>query len=106
MAKQKIYKLYEILELKKENNPSPEEIKKAYRKMALKYHPDSFDYGRSPAKTKEEAEEKFKEISHAYETLSDPAKRREYDLYGDEGNDNNSNSYEYKNYSYSSYSFD
>jgi curved DNA-binding protein len=55
---------------------TPEEIKKAYRKLALKYHPDK-------AKgDKGQAEEMFKKISEAYAVLSNPEKRREYDEYG------------------------
>lgn len=64
---------YEVLELQK--GAGEEEIKKAYRKMAVKYHPD-----KNPGdKT---AEEKFKEVGEAYEVLSDPQKRAAYDQYG------------------------
>ena len=57
---------------------SPDELKKTYRKMALKYHPDH-QQGKSDAE-KKEAEDKFKEVNEAYETLSDPKKREEYDM--------------------------
>jgi molecular chaperone DnaJ len=71
---------YEILGIKK--NASLDEIKKAYRELALRYHPD-----RVPHEQKKEAEEKFKEISEAYAVLSDSQKRALYDQYGHAGID-------------------
>ena len=67
---------YEILEITK--TATGEEIKKAYRQMALKYHPD-----RSPGD--QEAEDKFKEASEAYEILRDTEKRSLYDQFGHDG---------------------
>ena len=67
---------YEILEVQK--NASKEEIKKAYRKQAIKFHPD-----KNPGN--KEAEEKFKEAAEAYEVLSDDNKRARYDQYGHAG---------------------
>ncbi len=66
-------------ELGVEKTASVDEIKKAYRKLALKYHPD-----RNPTDRKK-AEEKFKKISEAYAVLSDPEKRKQYDNFGSEG---------------------
>ncbi len=66
---------YKILGISKD--AKEDEIKKAYRKMALKYHPDK---NKSPG-----AEEKFKEIAEAYDVLSDPKKREIYDVHGEEG---------------------
>ena len=59
-----------------EKNANAEEIKKAYRKLALKWHPD-----KNPT-NKTQAEERFKKISEAYAVLSDPEKRTQYDTYG------------------------
>jgi len=67
---------YEVLGVKK--GASQDEIKKAYRKLAMKYHPDH-------AKGDKAAEEKFKKISEAYAVLSDKDKRKEYDTFGAEG---------------------
>ncbi len=66
---------YEILGVPK--GASDVEIKKAYRKLALKYHPD-----RAPQSKKKEYEEKFKEISQAYRVLSDKDKKAQYDQFG------------------------
>jgi molecular chaperone DnaJ len=71
---------YEILGVSR--GASLDEIKKAYREMALKFHPD-----RVPADQKKAAEEKFKGISEAYAVLSDSSKRQLYDQYGHSGID-------------------
>ena len=71
---------YEVLGVEK--GASPEEIKKAYRKSAMKYHPD-----RNPGD--KQAEEKFKELGEAYEVLSDEDKRARYDQFGFAGVDPN-----------------
>lgn len=71
---------YEVLGVHK--NASLDEIKKAYRELALKFHPD-----RVPHEQKKEAEEKFKDISEAYAVLSDTNKRALYDQYGHSGID-------------------
>ncbi|OVE75162.1 molecular chaperone DnaJ [bacterium E08(2017)] len=72
-AKEDYYNLLNVA-----RTASADEIKKAYRKLAMKYHPD-----KNPGDT--EAEAKFKEISEAYEVLSDSTKRQQYDQFGHEG---------------------
>lgn len=67
---------YAALEV--DRDASPEEIKRSYRKLALKFHPDRNSGDK-------EAEERFKACAEAYEVLSDPEKRRLYDAYGEEG---------------------
>ena len=71
MGEKKDY--YRLLGVSK--NASPDEIKKAFRKMALKYHPDK-------NKGDKTAEERFKKVNEAYAVLSDPEKRRQYDTFG------------------------
>ena len=80
MAEQKDY--YEILGVSKD--ASDDDIKKAYRKLAMKYHPDRWSNGTD--EEKKEAEQKFKEIAEANEVLSDPQKRQMYDNGGFEFN--------------------
>ena len=73
MAEKRDY--YEVLGVDK--NADEKEIKKAYRKLAMKYHPDVSD--------DEDSTEKFKEISEAYAVLSDEDKRQKYDQFGHAG---------------------
>ena len=73
MAEKRDY--YEVLEVTK--TATVEEIKKAYRKKAIQYHPD-----KNPGD--KEAEEKFKEAAEAYDVLSNPEKRSRYDQFGSE----------------------
>lgn len=68
---------FSILRVSK--NASEEDVKRSYKKLAMKWHPDK------NAVNTEEAEAKFKQISEAYDVLSDPQKRQIYELYGEEG---------------------
>src|SRR3982751_6247881 len=73
---------YDVLGVPK--NASDEDIKKAYRKLAMKHHPD-----RNQGDDAKKSEDKFKEAKEAYEMLSDPQKRDAYDRYGHAGVDPN-----------------
>ncbi|KAJ1385917.1 DnaJ domain containing protein [Sesbania bispinosa] len=68
---------YKVLQV--DRGASDDDLKKAYRKLAMKWHPD-----KNP-NNKKESEAKFKQISEAYDVLSDPQKRAVYDQYGEEG---------------------
>ena len=82
---------YDILEVSK--NATADEIKKSYRKLARKYHPDV-----NPGD--KEAESKFKELSEAYAVLSDEEKRKEYDAVGHDAFTNSGHGYNFKNMNY------
>ena len=69
---------YDLLGVEKTSSEA--EIKKAYRKLAMKYHPDKFS--NASDKEKKEAEDKFKEINEAYQVLSDADKKSKYDRFG------------------------
>ncbi|ESQ45767.1 hypothetical protein EUTSA_v10010490mg [Eutrema salsugineum] len=66
--------------LKVNHNATEDDLKKAYKRLAMIWHPD-----KNPSARRDEAEAKFKRISEAYDVLSDPQKRQIYDLYGEEG---------------------
>lgn len=72
---------YEVLGIQK--NATPEEIKKAYKKLAVKWHPDR--WGDKSEEEQKKAEENFKEVAEAYEVLSDENKRARYDQFGHDG---------------------
>ena len=69
---------YKILDVSRD--ASDAELKKAYRKLAMKWHPD-----KNPGSKQAQAEKKFKEVSEAYEVLTDPKKKEIYDRYGEDG---------------------
>ncbi|MBW7955049.1 J domain-containing protein [Candidatus Gracilibacteria bacterium] len=87
---------YDILGVTK--NASDDEIKKAYRKLAMKYHPDR-------NKQNKDAESKFKEINNAYDTLGDSKKRKNYDTFGSNNFSGNSYSSQQNPFSSGSYSY-
>lgn len=72
------FKMYNVLGLDRKDNPGMNDIKRAYKRKAFEFHPDK-------NKGNVSAEEKFKEISNAYEVLSDESKKRIYDQTGDDG---------------------
>lgn len=86
------YNLYNILGLDFNSHPSEDDIKRAYKKKAMTYHPDK-------NKDNPQAVEKFQELSNAYDILSDPNKKRVYDQVGDEGyNNQNDNDMHHMNH--------
>ena len=69
---------YKILGV--DRDASDDQLKKAYRKLAMKWHPD-----KNPGEKQQQAEKKFKEVSEAYEVLTDPKKKEVYHWYGEDG---------------------
>jgi DnaJ-class molecular chaperone len=88
------FDLYEELEISKES--TTEEIKRAYKKLAMRWHPDKNQHDPS-------ATEKFQRISHAYSTLSDPKKKSYYDKYGKLDEDNFNFEEFMKNFNFASF---
>lgn len=82
--------LYKVLEV--ERNASKDDIKKSYRKLSLKYHPDK-QVGKTDDE-KKQAEEEFKKISEAYSVLSDDSKKQQYDQFGTVGNQQNNQGFD------------
>ena len=82
---------YAILGVSKD--ASTDDIKKAYRKLVKKYHPDSGENG-------EKSKEKFQEVSEAYEVLKDPEKRKKYDAFGASGNFSSGSQFDPSQYGY------
>ena len=74
---------YKLLNLNRTDNPSDKSITKSYRKAAMKWHPDK--WANKSKLEQENAEKKFKEINNAYSILSNPEKKKMYDLYGENG---------------------
>jgi molecular chaperone DnaJ len=89
---------YEVLGVSRD--ASQEEIKKAYRRLARQYHPDA-----NPDK-KEEAAEKFREITEAYAVLSDPEKRAQYDRFGHAGPEGQGFGFDFTNFDFRDLGFD
>jgi len=82
MGRRKRPTLYELLEVVDE--ATEEEIKKSYRKLALKLHPDKVSQSDATDEEKAAAEQRFKQVNQAYSVLSDASWRQRYDVYGDE----------------------
>ena len=97
-------KYYEILNLDRTNNLSEKDIKNAYKKAALKWHPDKCT--NKSKEHKDFAESKFKDITEAYNILIDPEKKKIYDRFGEEGlKKNNQSTFYPKPHTFTRHSF-